>query len=84
VIAGQQFNKRDILLHSHDDNLQQISELHRSYNGLQYPLMLYHGEDGYAINVSQVDPIGGAPLRKTVSCMNYIYYTLLLPYKDKT
>jgi hypothetical protein len=32
VIVGQQFKKRDIVLQSHDNKLQQISELHRSYN----------------------------------------------------
>ncbi|GBP22844.1 hypothetical protein EVAR_17198_1 [Eumeta japonica] len=77
VIAGQQFDKRDIVLHSRDDNLQKISELHRSYDSLQYPLMLCRGENGYAINISQVDPIGGTPLRKTVSCMNYYCYRIM-------
>ena len=77
VIAGQQFDKRDIVLRSRDDNLQKISELHRSYDSLQYPLMLCRGEDGYAINVSQVDPVSGASLRKTVSCMNYYCYRIM-------
>ncbi|XP_035217046.1 uncharacterized protein LOC118190447 [Stegodyphus dumicola] len=76
VIAGQQFYK-DIVLHSRDDNLQKISELHISYDSLQYPLMLCHGENGYAINISEVDPIGGTPLRKTVSCMNYYCYRIM-------
>ncbi|CAF4958321.1 unnamed protein product [Pieris macdunnoughi] len=71
VIAGQQFDKRDIVLHSRDDNLQKNSELHRSYDSLQYPLMLCRGENGYAINISQVNPIGGTPLRKTVSWAVY-------------
>ncbi|XP_059221537.1 uncharacterized protein LOC131996104 [Stomoxys calcitrans] len=77
VIAGQQFDKRDIVLRSRDDNLQKISELHRSYDSLQYPLMLCRGEDGYTINVPQVDPTSSAPLRKTVSCMNYYCYRIM-------
>jgi len=40
VIARQQFDKRDIVLHSRNDNLQKISEFHRSYDRLQYPLMI--------------------------------------------
>ncbi|GBP39033.1 hypothetical protein EVAR_89255_1 [Eumeta japonica] len=52
-------------------------KLHRSYDSLQYPLMLCRGENGYAINISQVDPIGGTPLRKTVSCMNYYCYRIM-------
>jgi hypothetical protein len=39
VIAGQQFDKWDIVLQSHDENLHKISELHRSNDSLQYPLM---------------------------------------------
>ncbi|GBP05743.1 ATP-dependent DNA helicase PIF1 [Eumeta japonica] len=53
------------------------TKLHRSYDSLQYPLMLCRGENGYAINISQVDPIGGTPLRKTVSCMNYYCYRIM-------
>lgn len=77
VIAGQQFDKRDIALHSRDNNLQKILELHRSYDSLQYPLMLCRGEDGYSINVSQVDPISDGSLRKTVSCMNYYFHRIM-------
>ncbi|KAL4134836.1 hypothetical protein QTP88_006539 [Uroleucon formosanum] len=39
VIVGQQFEKRDIIIQSHDNRLQRISELHRYYDALQYPLM---------------------------------------------
>ncbi|XP_050357851.1 uncharacterized protein LOC126778406 [Nymphalis io] len=42
-----------------------------------YVVMLCRGENGYAINISQVDPIGGTPLRKTVSCMNYYCYRIM-------
>lgn len=77
VIAGQQFDKRYIVLHSRDDNLQKKSELHRYYDSLQYPLMLCRGENGYAINISQVDPIGGIPLRKTMSCFIYYCYRIM-------
>ena len=78
VIAGQQFDKRDIVLRSRDDRLQKISELHRSYDTLQYPLILCRGEDGYSINICQSDPVSGAPLPKTVSCMNYYCYRIML------
>ena len=52
VIAGQQFDKKILYTTMHDDNLQKISELHRSYDSLQYPLMLCRGENLYAINIS--------------------------------
>jgi len=62
VISGQQFHKRDIVLYSRDDNLKKISEIHRSYDSLQYPLMLCRGEDGYSIDIHQIDPHTGVPL----------------------
>ena len=77
VIAGQQFDRRDIVLRRRDDNLQRISEIHRSYDSLQYPLMLCRGEDGYFIDIPQIDPNTGAKKRKTVSCMSYYCYRIM-------
>ncbi|KAJ8892786.1 hypothetical protein PR048_005367 [Dryococelus australis] len=48
-----------------------ISEIHQSYDALQYLLKFYIGEDRYSINIFQVDPNTGEQLRKTVSSMNY-------------
>ena len=39
LIAGQSFEKRDIVLQSRENKLMRISELLRSYDALQYPLM---------------------------------------------
>nr|XP_043069092.1 uncharacterized protein LOC122321984 [Drosophila bipectinata] len=53
LIVGEQFEKRDIVLTRRDTGqLQQISETHRSYDALQYPLMFWKGEDGYYFNTS--------------------------------
>ncbi|KAI5700143.1 hypothetical protein M8J75_014826 [Diaphorina citri] len=53
VIVGQVFEKRDIIIQARDDKLMRISETHRSYDSLQYPLIFCYGygEDGYAINI---------------------------------
>lgn len=77
VISGQQFNKRDIVLCSRDDNLKKISEIYRSYDSLKYLLILCRGEDGYSINIHQIDPNTRVPLQKTVSCMNYYCYRIM-------
>ncbi|XP_060881727.1 uncharacterized protein LOC132953221 [Metopolophium dirhodum] len=77
IITGQQFDKRDIVLRCRDDNLQIISELHRSYDSLQYPLMFPYGEDGYSIDIPQVDPVTRVPTQKKVSCMNYYCYRIM-------
>ncbi|XP_045456269.1 uncharacterized protein LOC123666107 [Melitaea cinxia] len=77
VVAGQQFDKRDIVLRSRDENLHKISELHHSYDSLQYPLMFCRGEDGYTIDIPQVNPSTGDRVQKKVSCMNYYCYRLM-------
>ena len=40
-------NNRDIVLHYRDGGLKRISELHRSYDSLQYPLLFPYGTDGW-------------------------------------
>ncbi|KAL8621594.1 hypothetical protein ACOMHN_026265 [Nucella lapillus] len=40
---------RDIVLRLKDGGLKRISELHRSYDPLQYPLIFMYGTDGYNI-----------------------------------
>lgn len=77
IITGQQFDKREIVLRCRDDNLQIISELHRSYDSLQYSLIFPYGEDGYSIDIPQVDPVTRVPTPKKVSCMNYYCYRIM-------
>lgn len=59
VIVGNQLPSRDIILHRRNEELKRISELHRSYDALQYPLLLWKGQDGYHLNIPMVDPRTG-------------------------
>ncbi|XP_054091748.1 uncharacterized protein LOC128923513 [Zeugodacus cucurbitae] len=60
LIVGEQLEKRDIVLTRRDTGqLQQISETHRSYDALQYPLMFWQGEDGYYFNIKMINPLNG-------------------------
>ena len=79
LMVGQECEKRDIVLHSKDNRLQRISEIHRSYDPLQYPLLFPNGEDGYGIYVSQYYPETGAPnFNKKVSAMNFYSYRMMI------
>ncbi|XP_071574697.1 uncharacterized protein [Temnothorax nylanderi] len=71
VIVGQQFEQRDIVLQSHDNTLRRISEIHRSYDVLQYPLLFCRGEDGYSIALPQRDPQTKLPFKNTVSAASF-------------
>ena len=39
VVVGDKFESRDIILHQRNDQLPRISETHRSYDALQYPIL---------------------------------------------
>ena len=60
---------RDIVLNARDGQLQRVSELHRSYDPLQHPLMFPYGNDGYCIIILLRN---GAATSKTESCMQFI------------
>ncbi|XP_075425538.1 uncharacterized protein LOC142465468 [Ascaphus truei] len=78
VIAGEQFNTRDIILQRRAHSLTRICETHRSYDALQYPLILWNGDDGYHFNIMQVDPASQANTKKTVSAMDFYAYRLMI------
>ncbi|XP_026467796.1 uncharacterized protein LOC113371383 [Ctenocephalides felis] len=79
LIVGEQLEKRDIVLSRRDTGqLQQISETHRSYDSLQYPLMFWQGEDGYYYNIKMKNPLNGEETTKNVSSMNYYAYRLMI------
>ena len=48
---------RDIVVESHTEGLQRISELHPSYLALQYPILFPNGDDGYRIDIPHRDGI---------------------------
>ncbi|UYV77959.1 hypothetical protein LAZ67_15003037 [Cordylochernes scorpioides] len=77
LIVGEEFNSRDIVIHRRDDNLQRVSETHRSYDALQYPILFWQGEDGYHFNIKMRDPKTGAEIDKKISAMNFYSYRLM-------
>lgn len=56
VIVGEQFEARDIIIRRRNDTLQRVSETHRSYDALQYPIIFWQGEDGYDFTLKQINP----------------------------
>jgi hypothetical protein len=78
VMVGDQFERRDIIIHRRGEALQRISETHRSYDALQYPLMLWRGEDGYHFNIMQINSATGKPTNKKVSAMDFYAYRIMI------
>ncbi|XP_036347381.1 uncharacterized protein LOC118756745, partial [Rhagoletis pomonella] len=81
LLVDQDCDRRDIVICTHDDRLQRISETHRAYDSLQYPLMFCRGEDGYNFGVYNVDPRTGAPnFNKKTSAMQF--YSFLIQLRE--
>lgn len=73
LLVDEDKGPRDIVLHGRDGQLKRVSELHRSYDPLQYPIMFVSGEDGYYLTISQQ----GSARNKTVSCMQFYAFRLM-------
>ncbi|GFU82821.1 helitron_like_N domain-containing protein [Trichonephila clavipes] len=78
VIVVEEFNSRDIILHRRNVDVQRVSETHRSYNALQYPILFYQGEDGYHFNINMKSPTTNVDINKKVSAMNYYAYRMMI------
>ncbi|GFU40418.1 putative DNA helicase [Trichonephila clavipes] len=64
VIVGEEFESRDIILHRRSGDIQRVSETHRSYDGLQYPILFWRGYDGYHFNINMINPQTGEGTNK--------------------
>lgn len=60
LIVGDITDHRDIIIKRRtDEHLRNVTETHRSYDALQYPVMFWRGDDGYQINIKMVNPTTG-------------------------
>ncbi|CAH0663696.1 unnamed protein product [Spodoptera exigua] len=81
LLVDQECDKRDIVLRTHDDRLQRISETHRAYDSLQYPLMFCRGEDGYHFAHYNEDPqTGSLNYIKKTSAMQFYSFLIQLRF----
>lgn len=59
IMVGDRTATRQIVIQRRNNDLQFISDTHRSYDALQYPLIFWKGQDGYCVNIKQRDPVTG-------------------------
>ncbi|UYV81485.1 hypothetical protein LAZ67_20001335 [Cordylochernes scorpioides] len=78
VLAGNQFGSRDIVLHQRDNLLKHVSDTHRFYDALQYPLIFWKGQEGYSFHIPQIDPNTSQPLSSKVSSMDFYGYFIMV------
>ena len=53
VMVDEKHEHHDIILHQRNRYLQRISETHKPYESLQYPLIFWNGQDGYHFQLCQ-------------------------------
>nr|XP_042905176.1 uncharacterized protein LOC122270735 [Parasteatoda tepidariorum] len=78
VIVGEEFTSRDIILYRRNGEVHKISETHRSYDALQYPILFWQGEDGYHFNINMRNPTTNVDINKKVSAMHYYAYRMMI------
>jgi hypothetical protein len=78
-----ELSNRNIVLNLHDGTLQRISELHPSYDPLQYMLLFPNGDDGWHLDIPLIDNVQrntrktvASVQRKMVSPMQFYSYRL--------
>ncbi|XP_055904662.1 uncharacterized protein LOC129940368 [Eupeodes corollae] len=57
IMVGDPVDNRSIKITHRDNTVSKISDIHRLYDALQYPLIFWQGQDEYHINIKQCDPI---------------------------
>ncbi|GFS97808.1 helitron_like_N domain-containing protein [Nephila pilipes] len=67
IIVGDQFQFRDIVLYRRNEQLTKVSETHRCYDALQYPIIFWDGADGYNFSVKMVNPVNGKKTNKNAA-----------------
>ena len=83
IVQGTEGNFRDIVLNQRDTGLQRVSETHRLYDALQYPLLFPRGEDGYYLQIWQVNPATREEnLEKRISPLQYYSYRAMCREND--
>ena len=78
ILDNQQHGNRDIVLRQRCGSLNRISETHRAYNSLQYPLMFWKGQDGYNLSLRQIIPGSYEQTNKSVSCKDFYSYHFMI------
>ncbi|CAE1255457.1 unnamed protein product [Acanthosepion pharaonis] len=79
VIHGEEHNSRDIVIKYRGRGLRRISETHRSYDCLQYPLLFPYGSDGYHFKIPICQASSDSmSTSKTVSCRAYYAFMFMV------
>lgn len=78
-IAGNEGDRRDIVLPYRKNQLETLTQTQKSYDALQYSLISKEGEDGYPSSTSPINPRTALSANdKIVSIMDFYDYRLTI------
>lgn len=75
IMIGDPTQNRDIKITRRNNTLQTISDTHRSYDALQYPMIFWDGADGYHINIKERNPSTGKIYMLQIN-VSHLFYLL--------
>ncbi|XP_071042241.1 uncharacterized protein [Parasteatoda tepidariorum] len=78
VIVDDEFTSRDIVLYRRNGDVQRVSETHRFYDALQYPILFWQGEDGYHFNIKLRNPQTGKKTNKKKRGLSHAHILIWL------
>ena len=79
LIARNEYDRLDIVLQKSNNQLQRVSETHRSCDALQHLLIFWESEDGYHFSIQQINTrTGMSANNKKVSAMDFYAYRLMV------
>lgn len=74
---------RDIVVQASDGMLTRVPDTHRFYDALEYPIIFWKGQEGYSIDIPQINPITKQPMSsKKVSCKDFYAFHLMVRRSD--
>ena len=72
IVTNEEYDKLDLVIHTHGGELQTISNLHRNVMPLHFTLLFPFGTPGYDQDLTHLDE------RKRVSPREYFTYHLMM------
>ena len=76
LLVGENAQSRDIIIKKRSSEFIRINETHPSYDSLQYPLILWNGQDGYHLGYQSTTGVGRCKGR--VSPREFYAYLMMM------
>ncbi|GFU79808.1 helitron_like_N domain-containing protein [Trichonephila clavipes] len=63
VVSSERTASRDIVIQANDGRLTRVPNTHRFYDALEYPIILWKGEEGCSFDIPQIKRFTKQPIQ---------------------